>query len=247
MHKKGIINKSEKLKILKNCLFSYEVPLKPKSVIPQESYNIQSGEMNVENKNTKSKKVCISFGEMEKSRMNFFDNDCICIEDKEQNLDELDYFNFQEFSDLCIFNLFLNKKKEKKNYKYETFLLNKFIFRFLFAFSQMPHFYENVNVYIKNYLFKKSSDFLSLFETCVQEKVEIISRSDSNIEKVYKEGHECEKKKKKKSTYMTWNTKKKVISNKNIVKKGYIFVSLSFKEYLKSVIMQFVTHTNVFL
>lgn len=46
---------------------------------------------------------------------------------------------------------------------------------------------------------------------------------------------------------MTWNTKKKVISNKNIVKKGYIFVSLSFKEYLKSVIMQFVTHTNVFL
>ncbi|CXI03321.1 conserved Plasmodium protein, unknown function [Plasmodium berghei] len=206
MHKKGIINKCEKLQILRNCLFSYEMLLKPKSVIPQEGHNIQSGKMNIENKNNKSKKLCIYFDDMEKSRMNFFDNDCICIEKTQQNFDEFDYFNFQEFSDLCIFNLFLNKKKEKKIYKYEIFLLNKFIFRFLFAFNQMPHFYENVNAYIKNYLFKKNSDFLSLFKTCVQEKVEIISRSNSNIEKVYK-GHGCEK---KKSTYMAWNPKKKI-------------------------------------
>ncbi|CAD2086230.1 conserved Plasmodium protein, unknown function [Plasmodium vinckei brucechwatti] len=220
MDKEGIMNKCEKIKILRNRLFSYEELLKPKNVIPTDSHNIQSGEINVENKNNKSKKLCISFDEMEKSRMDFIDSDCICIEEKQQNLDGLDYFNFQEFSNLCIFNIFLNKKKEKKNYKYEIFLLNKFVFRFLFAFSQMPHFYENVNAYIKNYLFKKSSNFLSLFEKCVQEKVETISRSNSNAEKIYK-AHGCEKK--KINTYMSWNTKKKVISNKNIIKKPQLF------------------------
>ncbi|SCL98474.1 conserved Plasmodium protein, unknown function [Plasmodium chabaudi chabaudi] len=207
MDKEGIVNKCEKIKILRNCLFSYEELLKPKNVIPPDSHNIQPDQMNVENKNNKSKKLCISFDEMEKSKMNFIDNDCICTEEEEQNLDNLDYFNFQEFSNLCIFTTFLNKKKEKKNYEYEIFLLNKFIFRFLFAFSQMPHFYENLNAYIKNYLFKKSSNFLSLFEKCVQEKVKTISRSNSNAEKIYK-AHECEKK--KINTYMSWNTKKKV-------------------------------------
>ncbi|EUD70861.1 hypothetical protein YYG_03985 [Plasmodium vinckei petteri] len=206
MDKEGIMNKYEKIKILRNCLFSYEELLKPKNVIPPDSHNIQSGEINVENKNNKSKQLCISFDEMEKSRMDFIDSDCICIEEKQQNLGGLDYFNFQEFSNLCIFNIFLNKKKEKKNYKYEIFLLNKFVFRFLFAFSQMPHFYENVNAYIKNYLFKKSSNFLSLFEKCVQEKVETISRNNSNAEKIYK-AHGCEK---KKINTMSWNTKKKI-------------------------------------
>ncbi|KEG01025.1 hypothetical protein YYE_04058 [Plasmodium vinckei vinckei] len=217
MDKEGIMKKCEKIKILRNCLFSYEELVKPKNVTFTDRDNIQSGEINVENK---SKKLCISFDEMEKSKMNFIDTDCICIEEKEQNLEGLEYFNFQEFSNLCIFNIFLNKKKEKKNYKYEIFLLNKFVFRFLFTFSQMPYFYENVNVYIKNYLFKKSSNFLSLFEKCVQEKVETISKSNSNAEKIYK-AHGCEKK--KINTYMSWNTKKKVISNKNIVKKLHLF------------------------
>ncbi|GAW80670.1 hypothetical protein, conserved [Plasmodium gonderi] len=212
MNAEGMLDKSEKLEVLKSCLSFYnriangidtregndsieETVIETADRASDHATNPHASTGNWENGRTSQ--ICTEKNELLNSSE----------KEKKQLEKNMEYFTFEEFASLGLFHFMKNEQKltreETKMKNYEIHLLNKLLFNSLFSFSLLPKFYENLQIYVKQYLLKKNEEFVfSSFQKCIKEKIKnveskkfssyaiapLTSVSEKGDEPTYKDG-----------------------------------------------------------
>ncbi|ANQ07844.1 Uncharacterized protein PCOAH_00020870 [Plasmodium coatneyi] len=185
MTSKGELSKDERLQVLRSCLSFWgsitngDSPLGGGGLIEQgvttlaekggEKYNSENAK-NVFSDATK-------YATNRAASQNCAEKNHLSNTQKKKNFEEsVDYFTFEQFASLGLFDFAKDTQKkltkeERKKQNYEIYLLNKFVFNFLYSLSLFPNFYEHVQIYVRKYLLKKNTEVVSSFEKCVMEKM----------------------------------------------------------------------------
>ncbi|KJP89642.1 hypothetical protein AK88_00600 [Plasmodium fragile] len=179
---KGQLSESERLQVLRDCLSfgasltDEESPLGRGGLIEQGvTTGVGSGGEKCDSEDAAN--VFAEDAAKHAASQNCTEKNHLNNTQKKKNCEEsIDYFTFAQFAALGLFDFAKDTQKkltkeETKKQNYEIYLLNRFVFNFLFSLSLFPNFYEHVQIYVRKYLLKKNAEVVSSFEKCVMEKM----------------------------------------------------------------------------